>query len=209
MTPVDPALFQHTSTAAHALQGMALIALATGEALSAGGKFRWLRFAGPTAFILCGGLTLWTMYLLLGGGSLPQLKAALELKGGFYIFPAFAWLYAAAGLCSLMAEARGEKTGTWRFFFLTLLAAIGLLYFAVASRVDEAAKSLVLARHSAIGAAILTAAAADAARPYVGGRKLLAAWCALLLAAGVQLLLYRELPSSFNYSGVTVRASAN
>ncbi|MDA8131556.1 MAG: hypothetical protein M0011_08645 [Elusimicrobia bacterium] len=204
---IDYADFTRASNLIHSLQGAALILLGAAEAYALDNKGRGAALAAGFALAISGVAMLAVMVAYPGGGSLEQLSAALNLRRGFYLFIAFACLFTGAGLSLLTRVAVGREGGGWQTTFLGLLAFAACLYFMMASRVNEAAWREVLARHSAIGGALLLAVLAKTAHGFSPKRALHVVWATLLLLAGLQLVAYRESDSSFGPRQVTIESS--
>ncbi|MDA8131561.1 MAG: hypothetical protein M0011_08670 [Elusimicrobia bacterium] len=204
---IDYADFARASSLIHAIQGAALILLGAAEAFSLDNKGRGASLAAGFGLAVSGAAMLAVMLAYPGGGSPEQLYAALNLRRGFYLFIAFACLFSGAGLSLLTRVSVGREGGGWQASFLGLLAFAACLYFMMASRVNEAAWREVLARHSAIGGALLLAVLAKAAHGFRPKRALHIAWASLLLLAGLQLAAYRESDGSFGPRRVTIESS--
>ena len=207
MTLIDPENLKQASTFIHVCQGGALLILGAAEAYAADNQAKKINFLPPAAFMLSGALMLVSMLYFLGNWHLQPLLDALELKKGFYIFPAFAWLFAAAGLGRMMALYMGEKGGFWQFLFLVFLCVIALLYFTVPYRVNEAARLPVLAFHSAMGISLLAAVVSKSLHVFMKKKILQIIWAVLILITAGQLLIYRENPQAFEYHVVTIQSS--
>lgn len=205
---IDYSDFTRASNLIHSAQGGALLILGAAEAYAArGGARRAAAVAAAAVLVLAGAATFLAVLALPGGWNLEQLSAALSLRRGFYLFIAFACVFAGAGLGRLTQESLGRSGGGWHAVFLANLAFAGVLYFMLAWRVNEEAWGEVLARHASIGAALLAAVAARAADLRFPRPALRAAWTALLLVTGLQLLVYREAQSAFAPRLVTIQAA--
>ncbi len=204
---LDYAYFAAASTLIHSAQGAALLLLGAAEAaeLEKPGT-RWA-YLGPAALLAAAAATPLLMLALPGRWDPALLRLALEARRGFHIFIAFACLFGAAGLARLTQLLLGREGGGWRAAFLAFLAFSGVLYFATASRVNESAWRQVLFWHSAAGATLLLAVALKAAGLFYPRRWLLTGWAGLLIAAGVQLLAYRETPDAFGLKLVTLQSA--
>lgn len=198
--------FTRASNLIHWLQGGALLALGAAEAYAERNKSGKAVLAASLLLAFSGAAMFAAILALPGGWDLKQLAAALQQRQGFYLFIAFACLYTSAGLCLLTHEALG-RGGGWRAMFLILLAFSGVLYFSLAWRVNEEAWREVLAWHSAIGSTLLLAVAARTADLFFGRRALRLAWAALLMAAGLQLVSYKETSGAFAPRLVTLESS--
>jgi hypothetical protein len=207
MTFIDPENFRRASTFIHVCQGGALLVLGAAEAYAADNRVKKINFLPPAAFILGAALMLGSMLYFLGGWKLQPLRDALELKGGFYVFAAFAWFFAAAGLSRLMALHMGEKGGVWQFLFLAFLCVIGLLYFSVPCRVSEAARLPVFAAHAAMGITLLAAVLAKSLHFFSEKKTFQVIWAVLIFTTAGQLLIYREDPRAFEFRVVTIQSS--
>lgn len=204
---IDYDSFSKASTLIHAGQGAALFVLGAAEAYSHDNPGSRAALAGPLA-LLAAALAMPLVLLgLTGNWSVEQLKAALEIRRGLYLFIAFACLFGAAGMSRLTQAALKKDGGGWQAAFLFFLAAAGALYFLLPWRVNEEAWRQVLAWHSAIGATLLLAVAAKAAHIFSGRRWLHAAWGVLLLMTAVQLMSYKEAPGAFGLRMVTFQAA--
>lgn len=194
---LDFADYTKASNIVHAVQGGALLLLGAAEAYALDNKGRRAVLAAAGVLALSGAAMFLAILALPGGWSFEQLAAALNFRRGFYLFVAFACLYSAAGMCRLTQAALDRRGGGWQALFLALLAGAGVLYFLLASRVNEEAWRQVLVWHSAIGATLLLAVAAKAADIFRPRRALHFSWAALLLVTGLQLLTYRETQGAF------------
>lgn len=203
---LDYADFTRASTLIHLAQGLALLALGAAEAYAADNPGRKAGLAGAAALLLAAAAVPLIILALPGGWSLEQARLALDVRRGFLIFVALACLFGAAGLSRLTQLLLAREGGGWRNLFLLFLALIALLYFHLGQRVNEEAAREVTAWHSAAGVTLLLAVAAATAA--AGRRRLRLAWAALLLAAGLQLAVYREKPDSFGLRLVTVTSEA-
>ena len=203
---LDFADYTKASNLVHAVQGGALLLLGAAEAYALDNKGRKVPLAGAAVLALSGAATFLALLALPGGWSFGQLAAALNFRRGFYLFVAFACVYTGAGLCRLTQAALDRRDGGWQAMFLALLAFAGVLYFLLASRVNEEAWRQVLVLHSAIGATLLLAVAARAAAIFRPRRWLSFAWAALLLVTGMQLLTYRETQGAFAPRLVTMQS---
>jgi len=201
---IDFDSFARASTLIHITQGAALFVLGAAEIYTRGDQDSRASLAGPLALLAAAIVMPLFMLALPGGWSLTQLRAALEIRKGFYLFVAFACLFGAAGLSRIAS--RSSKGGGWRALFLFFLAASGALYFTLAWRVNEEAWRQVLAWHAAIGTTLLLAVAAKAAYIFSGRRALHVCWAALLLVTSLQLLAYKEIPGAFSLRIVTFQA---
>ena len=204
---VDYESFTRASTAIHIAQGAALFLLGAAEAYSHDNPDARAVLAGPLALLAAAAAVPLIMLGVTGHWDFGQLKAALEIRRGFYLFIAFACLFGAAGLSRLTLAALKKDGGGWQAAFLFFLAAAGALYFLLAWRVNESAWRQVLAWHAAIGATLLLAVAAKTAHLFSGRRALHAAWGVLLLMAGMQLMAYREDPGTFGLHMVTFQSA--
>ena len=207
MTLIDPENLRRASTLIHVCQGGALLVLGMTEAYAADNQVKKINFLPPAAFILGAALMLGSMLYFLGGWKLQPLRDALELKGGFYIFAAFAWFFAAAGLSRLMALYMGEKGGIWQFLFLSFLCVTALLYFSVPYKVNEAAWLPVFAAHTGMAITLLAAVLAKLFHFFLKKKTFQVIWAVLLLATAGQLLIYRENPRAFEFRVVTIKSS--
>lgn len=203
----DYELFTQASTLVHLLQGLGLLLLAAAEAWAARRPGARTDLPGGALLGLCALAAFAAMVALPGGGSLRGLSEAFAERGGFRIFVAFCSLYGAAGAC--LAAAAGRERSLWRAAFVLQLAAAGALYFIFPSRLAEEARAAAQLPHAAAGAALLAAAAAAAAAWYTGRRGARAVLAALLFAAALPLLAYREHPASFGPRRVSVEVPNN
>lgn len=204
MMTVDYDSFAQASTLIHTLQGAALLLLGAAEVHAFKNPGHRMELIGPLALMLAGLLGLVVILALPGGWQLRALAAALAARSGFHLFIAFSCLFAAAGLSRLMQHVAGAGGRRWQSVFLILLAAIGVLYFMLAWRVNVEAMRAVLLRHAAIGGALLLAVLAKALHTWSGRRVLQTCWAILLIAASVQLLAYRETGATFGRHMVTL-----
>ncbi|MCX5786000.1 MAG: hypothetical protein NTX59_09955 [Elusimicrobia bacterium] len=207
MNFVDPESFRRASTFIHVSQGAALLVLGAVEARALGNKSGKINFLPPAAFLFGSALMLCSMFYFLGGWKLQLFHDALELKGGFYVFSAFAWFFAAAGLSRLMALYMGEKGGLWQFLFLGFLCVIGLLYFSVPYRVNEAAWDPVFTAHTAMGLTLIAAVLMKVFHFFFEKKAFHVIWAVLIFATAGQLIIYREDPRAFEYQLVTIQSS--
>lgn len=205
---LDYADFTRASTFIHLAQGLALLALGAAEAYAADNPGRKARLAGAAALLLAAAAVPLLILALPGGWSLEQARLALDVRRGFLIFVALACLFGAAGLSRLTQLLTGKEGGGWRDLFLVFLALIALLYGHLGQRVNEEAAREVMVWHSAAGVTLLLAVAAGVAAAVYGQRRLRLAWAALLLAAGLQLAVYREKPDAFGLRLVTITSEA-
>jgi hypothetical protein len=204
---MDFADFTRASNLAHLAQGGALLLLGAAEAWTLDNKSRRLTIAAAAALALSGAVIFLAVLGLPGGWNFERLGEALNLRRGFYLFVAFAFVYAAAGF-SLLTHVALERRGSgWQAIFLALLAFAGVLYFVLAWRVNPAAWREVLVWHSAIGATLLLAVAAKTASLFVPERALGLAWAVLLMITGLQLVSYRETEEAFAPRLVTIEAA--
>lgn len=194
---LDYADYTRASNIIHAVQGGALLLLGAAEAYALDNKGRKFVLAASALLALSGVAMFGAVLALPGGWSLEQLSAALNFRRGFYLFIAFACLFFAAGLSRLTQAALDRQGGGWQAIFLAMLASSGILYFLLASRVNEEAWRQVLVWHSAIGGTLLLAVAAKVADVFRPRRALHFAWAALLLVTAMQLLTYRESQGAF------------
>lgn len=205
---IDYADFTKASNIIHSIQGGALLLLGAAEAYALDNKGRRFILAAAAVLALSGVAMFGAVLALPGGWSLEQLGAALSFRRGFYLFIAFACLFSAAGMSRLTQAALDRRGGGWQAMFLALLAMAGLLYFMLASRVNEEAWRQVLVWHSAMGVTLLLAVAAKTADIFKPRRALHFAWAALLLVTALQLLTYRESQGTFAPRLVTVETPA-
>ena len=203
---IDPENFSRASTFIHICQGGALLVLGSVEAYAADNQAEKINFIPPAAFILSAVLMLGSMLYFLGGWQLQPLRDALALKGGFYIFPAFAWFFAAAGLSRLMALRVEVKGGVWQFLFLSFLCLIGLLYFSVPYKVSEAARQRVFAAHAVVGVTLLAAVLAKSLYFFLEKKFFQVIWAVLIFITAGQLLVYRENPRAFEFRMITIQS---
>lgn len=204
---LDYADFTRASNLVHVTQGAALLLLGAAEAWALDNKGRRAVIAAAALMALSGAVMFAAVLGLPGGWSFAQLGEALGIRRGFYIFIAFAFVYAAAGFSLLTHEALDRRGAGWQAIFLALLAFAGALYFVLAWRVNPAAWREVLVWHSAIGATLLLAVAARAASLFLPRRGLAAAWAVLLMITGLQLVSYRENDEAFAPRLVTIEAA--
>ena len=204
---LDFADFTRASNLAHAAQGAGLLLLGAAEAWTLDNKSRGLNIAAAAALALSGAAVFLAVLGLPGGWSFGQLGEALNLRRGFYLFIAFAFLYAAAGFSLLTHEALERRGSGWQAIFLALLAFAGALYFVMAWRVNETAWREVLVWHAAIGGSLLLAVAAKTASLFAPRRALGLAWAVLLMITGLQLVSYRESDQAFAPRLVTIEAA--
>ena len=207
MNLVDPENFRRASAFIHVSQGAAFLVLGAAEAFAADNKVKKINFLPPAAFVFGAALMLFSMFYFLGGWKLQLFREAFELRGGFYIFAAFAWFFAAAGLSRLMALYLDEKGGLWQFFFLIFLCVIGLLYFIVPYMVNEAPWQPVFAVHLAIGFTLIAAVLMKVLNFFFEKKAFQVIWAVLILATAGQLFIYREDPGAFEYHTVTIQSS--
>ncbi|MGD9642848.1 MAG: hypothetical protein AB7V08_08920 [Elusimicrobiales bacterium] len=204
---LDFADFTRASNLSHLAQGAALLLLGAAEAWALDNKNRRFIIAAAAALALSGVVMFLAVLGLPGGWSLAQLGEALTLRRGFYLFLAFAFVYAAAGFSLLTHEAVERRGSGWQVIFLALLAFAGVLYFVLAWRVNPEAWREVLVWHSAIGATLLLAVGAKTASLFVPRRALGLAWAVLLMITGLQLVSYRESEETFAPKLVTIEAA--
>lgn len=205
---IDYADFTRASNLIHMVQGAALLMLGAARAYSADNPGRRFMIAAAAALALSGAVMLAVMLAVPGGWSLSQLGAALEIRRGFYLFIALACLFTAAGLSLLTGEALKRRGGAWHALFLGLLAFAGVLYFLLASRVNDEAWHRVLVWHASIGGTLLLAVAALAADSFRPKKALRVAGAVLLLMTGMQLVTYRETDGAFAPTLVTLENSS-
>lgn len=205
---LDYADFTKASTFIHLAQGLGLLALGAAEAYAADNPGRRVRLAGAAALLLAAAAVPLLILALPGGWSLEQMRLALDVRRGFLVFVALACLFGAAGLSRLTQVLTDKEAGGWRTMFFSFLALSALLYFYLGQRVNEEAAREVAVWHGAAGATLLLAVAAGAAAAVSGRRALRLAWAALLLAAGLQLAVYREKPDAFGLRLVTITSEA-
>lgn len=204
---LDFADFTRASNLAHSAQGAALLLLGAAEAWALDNKSRRPVIAAAAAMALSGAVVFLAVLGLPGGWSFERLGEALTLRRGFYLFIAFAFVYAAAGFSLLTHEALERRGSGWQAIFLALLAFTAALYFVMAWRVNPAAWREVLVWHSAIGATLLLAVAAKTASLFAPRRALGLAWAVLLIVAGLQLVSYRESEEAFAPRLITIEAA--
>ena len=204
---IDYDSFSRASTAIHLAQGAALFVLGAAEAYSHDNPGSRAVLAGPLALLAAALAIPLIMLGVAGNWNMDQLRAALDIRRGFYLFIAFACLFGAAGMSRLTQAVIKKAGGGWQAAFLFFLAGAGVLYFLLAWRVNEEAWHQVFAWHSAMGATLLLAVAAKAAHVFSGRRLLHAAWGVLLLVTAVQLMSYRETPAAFGLRMVTFQTS--
>ncbi len=204
---IDYAAFTRASNIVHWLQGGALFALGAAEVYALENKGRKVLLAASLLLAVSGAAMFTAVLALPGGWSFSQLSAALQVRRGFYLFIAFACLYSAAGLSRFTAEALGRDRGGWQALFLALLGFTGVIYFIMASRVNEEAWRQVLIWHSAIGVTLLLGVAAKTLDIFLDRRRLRLAWAALLMVTGLQLVSYRESPEAFSPRLVSFESS--
>ena len=203
---LDYAYFAPASTLIHSAQGAALLLLGAAEAYALDKpESRW-SYAGPAALLAAAAAAPLAMLALPGRWDPALLRLALDARRGFNIFIAFACLFGAAGLARLTQLLMRRKGGGWQAAFLFFLAFSGVLYFVTASRVNESAWRQVLFWHAAAGSTLLLAVALKTAGLFSPRRWLQVGWAALLIAAGVQLLAYRETPDAFGLKLVTLQS---
>ncbi len=205
---IDYSDFTRASTLIHLAQGLALLALGAAEAYAADNPGRRARLLGAGALLLAAAAVPLIILALPGGWDLGQLRLALDVRRGFLVFVALACLFGAAGLSRLTQVLVDKEGGGWRNMFFAFLVFSALLYFYLGRRVNEEAAGEVAVWHGAIGATLLLAVAAGAAAAASGKKPLRLAWAALLLAAGLQLAVYREKPEVFGLRLVTVTSEA-
>lgn len=182
--------------------------LGAAEAYSLDNPGRKAEIVGPLSLLAAAAAIPLIMLALPGAWSLSQLRLALEMRGGFYLFLAFASLLGAAGLSRITQFAVQRDGGRWQGLFLFFLAAVGLLYFFMASRVNEEAWRQVMVWHAAAGATLLLAVTFKTAHIFLGRRFLHIGWSALLMATALQLLTYKEVPEAFSMRLVTFETPA-
>ena len=199
--------FTRASNLSHLAQGAALLLLGAAEAWALDNKGRRVTIAAAAVLALSGVVMFLAVLGLPGGWSFEQLGEALTFRRGFYLFIAFAFVYAAAGFSLLTHEALERRGSGWQSIFLALLAFAGALYFVLAWRVNEAAWRAVLVWHSAIGATLLLAVAAKTASLFFPKRALGLAWAVLLMITGLQLVSYRETEEACAPRLVTIEAA--
>lgn len=200
---LDYGSFSQASTLIHAAQGAALLLLGAVEAYALDNPGRKTALIGPLALLAAAAAIPLLVLALPGGWSLAQLRLALEVRRGFHIFLALSCLFGAAGLGRLTQVLMGRRGGGWQAVFLVFLAFIGVLYFAVASRVNEEAWRQVLVLHAAAGSTLLLAVVFKSAHIFTGRRFLHIGWAALLMVTAVQLLTYKESQGAFGMRLVT------
>lgn len=198
--------FARASTLLHCLQGAAFLLLGAAEVYDIQKQGRRAELVGPLAMCLAGVLGFVVILALPGGWDVKELAAALTARSGFYIFLSFSCLFAAAGLSRLMQHLIRPVHGWWQNSFLLFTAAIGVLYFTLAWRVNEEARWAVFVAHAGIGGALLLAVLAQTVYIFSGLRVLRVCWAVLLLAAAVQLLAYREPVATFGLRSVTLNS---
>lgn len=203
---LDFADFAKASDLSHLAQGAALLLLGAAEAWTLDNTNRRFIIAAAAALALSGVVMFLAVLGLPGGWSFERLGEALTFRRGFYLFIAFAFVYAAAGFSLLTHEALGRRGSGWQAIFLALLAFAGALYFVLAWRVNPEAWREVLVWHSAIGATLLLAVSARIASLFSPRRALGLAWAALLMITGLQLVSYRESKEAFAPRLVTIEA---
>jgi hypothetical protein len=204
---LDYAVFAKASTLIHAAQGAGLLLLGAAEAYTLDNPGRKAALIGPLALLAAAAAIPLVMLALLGAWSLEQLRLALDVRRGFHLFLAFACLLGAAGLSRLAQAALDRRGGGWQALFLGFLAAVGVLYFFMASRVNEEAWRQVLVWHAAAGATLLLAVVFKTAHVFSGRRTLHIAWAVLLMAAALQLITYKESEGAFGMRLVTLQSA--
>ncbi|HAT71982.1 MAG TPA: hypothetical protein DCS63_04125 [Elusimicrobia bacterium] len=204
---LDYGSFAKASTLIHIAQGAGFMLLGVAEAYSLDNPGRKAALLGPLSLLAAAASIPLIMLALPGAWSLDQLRLALDMRGGFYLFLAFASLLGAAGLSRITQFAAQRHEGAWQALFLFFLAAIGLLYFFMASRVNEEAWRQVMLWHAAAGVTLLLAVLLKAAHIFNGRRFLHVGWATLLLATALQLLTYKESPEAFSLRLVTFEAA--
>jgi hypothetical protein len=204
---LDYGSFARASTLIHAAQGAGLLLLGASEAYLLDNPGRKAALAGPLALLAAAAAIPLLILALPGAWSLDQLRLALEVRRGFHLFLAFACLLGAAGLSRLAQVSTDRRGGGWQALFLFFLAAVGVLYFFMASRVNEEAWRQVLVWHAAAGITLLLAVAFKAAHVFNGRRFLHVAWAALLMITALQLLTYKESQGAFGLRLVTFESS--
>ncbi|MCM2268039.1 MAG: hypothetical protein NDI60_09745 [Elusimicrobiales bacterium] len=204
---LDYGTFAKASTLIHLAQGAALVLLGAAEAYALDNSGRKVLLAGAAALLAAAVATPLLVLAVTANWSAEQLRLALEVRRGFLLFFAFACLFGAAGLSRLTQVALDRRGGGWQTLFFGFLALIGLLYFLLPSRVNEDAPAQVLVLHAAMGVTLLLAVAAKAAHASLGRRQLHIAWAVLLMITGLQLLTYREAPTTFGLRLVTLESA--
>jgi hypothetical protein len=203
---LDFGTFTRASTLIHSVQGLGLLALGAGEAYSADNPGGRAALAGPLALLAAALAGPLIIFWLPGGLNLEQARLALQVRHGFYLFISFSCFLGAAGLSRFMSAADGRKKSAWEMLFLAFLALTGALCFLMASRVSEEASREVMVWHAAMGTTLLLAVALRAAQLFSGRRVFNICWIVLLLATGMQLLIYRESAAAFGVKMVTLQA---
>ena len=203
---LDYGSFASASTAIHALQGLSLLGLGAAEAYAVDNPGRRAPVAAALLMIACAAASVLAIFAMPGGWSLDQLSVALNVRRGFYLFIAFSCLYCSAGLSRLTQEALGRAGGAWRNMSLLFISCAAGLYFLLPWRVNESVWRETLALHAAIGVTLLLAVVSAAAYIMTGRRRLRIAWAVLLLAAGLQLVTYRETPAAYEMRLVTIQS---
>ncbi|OGR67631.1 MAG: hypothetical protein A2081_00790 [Elusimicrobia bacterium GWC2_61_19] len=204
---LDYAGFTKASTLIHVAQGAGLLLLGAAEAYTLDNPGRKVSLVGPLALLAAAAAIPLLILALPGAWNFDQLRLALEVRRGFHIFPAFACLFGAAGLSRFAQAAMGRRGGGWQALFLFFLAAAGLLYFFMASRVNDEAWRQVLVWHAAAGATLLLAVAFKTVHVLDGRRFFHIVWAALLMITALQLLTYKESPGAFGLRLVTFEAA--
>jgi hypothetical protein len=204
---LDYGSFAEASTFIHCAQGAALLILGASEAYALDNAGRKTALIGPLALLAAAAAIPLLMLALPGGWSLGQLRMALEVRRGFHIFLAFAWLFGAAGLSRLTQLLLERRGGGWQALFLFFLAAIGVLYFFMASRVNEEAWRQVLVWHAAAGSTLLLAVLFKSAHVFSRRRFLHVCWSVFLMITALQLLTYRESGGAFGMRLVTLESA--
>lgn len=195
------------STGMHIAQGAGLFLLGAAEAYVHDNPRSRLAVLGPLALLAAAAAVPLVLLAVAADWNLELFRAVLDVRRGFYLFIALACLLGSAGLSRLTQLSVKSEGGAWQGAFLAFLAGAGALYFLMAWRVNEEAWRQVLAWHAAMGATLLLAVSAKAASLFSGRRALHLAWCALLMAAAIQLLSYRESPGAFGVRLVTFQAA--
>lgn len=205
---IEYADFTKASSLLHSMQGAALLVLGAAEAYAIDNKGKMPGLAAGAVLALGGAAMFLVVLALPGGWSLEQLSEALAVRRGFYLFIALACVFSAAGLSLITRTVLGRLGGGWQAMFLALLVFAGLLYFALGWRVNGEVLREILVWHYAMGITILLAVAARCADIFLKRRALRQAWAVLLLAAGIQLVTYRENTETFALNLVTLEASS-
>lgn len=205
---IDYADFSRASGIIHTLQGVALLLLGAAEAYAIDNDGKKAALAAGSALALSGAAMFAVILALPGGWSFEQLSEALSARRSFHLYIALSCVFCASGLSLITRTALGKLGGGWQGLFLALLAFAGALYFAVGWRVNEEAWRELLVWHYAMGITLLLAVAARAAYAFLKRRALLLAWAVLLLAAGLQLVTYKEGAETFAPRLVTIEATS-